>query len=204
VNLFNEAGWVIRNGRMENEETGRQFSIEFLGSSPTAEVITGGFIENLRRLGIDASLRIVDTSQYVQRFQNFDFDAVTANFPQSTSPGNEQRDYWSTEAADAPGSRNMPGIKDPVVDALIDRIIFATDREDLVAATRALDRVLLWNYYTVPQYFQPTLRYAYWDKFGIPDKQPEYAGIDTMSWWIIPEREEEIEEAIEVATEEDE
>jgi len=197
VRLFNEAGWDIRGGRMVNKETGEQFRIEFMGSSPTSEIIAGGFIENLRRLGVEASLRIVDTSQYIQRYQNFDFDAVTARFPQSTSPGNEQRDYWSSDAVDAPGSRNVPGIADPVVDALIDRIIFASDREDLVAATRALDRVLLWNFYTVPQYFQPTLRYAYWNKFGIPDAQPSYSGVDTMSWWIVQEREEAIEEELE-------
>lgn len=192
VRLFEEAGWTIRGGRMVNER-GEQFRIEFLGGSPTAEVITGGFIANLRRMGIDATLRIVDSSQYIQRYQAFEFDAVTAGFPQSESPGNEQRDYWSSQAADAPGSRNVPGIKDPVVDALINRIIFATDRDDLVAATRALDRVLLWNYYTVPQYFQPTMRYAFWNKFGIPDSHPRYAGIDTMAWWIEPEREAEIE-----------
>jgi microcin C transport system substrate-binding protein len=176
---------------------GRPFAIEFLGGSPTSEIITGGFIANLRRIGIDATLRIVDSSQYVQRFQAFEFDAVTARFPQSESPGNEQRDYWSSEAADAPGSRNVPGIKDPVVDRLVDRIIFAADRDELVAATRALDRVLLWNFYNVPQYYQPTMRYAYWNKFGIPEGQPEYLGIDTMSWWILPEREAEIAEEYE-------
>ena len=110
---------------------------------------------------------------------------MTAGFPQSTSPGNEQRDYWSSDAADAPGSCNTPGIKDPVVDALIDRIIFAADREDLVAATRALDRVLLVELLHRAAILQPTLRYAYWDKFGIPDEQPSYAGIDTMAWWVI-------------------
>ncbi len=199
VRLFDEAGWAIRDGRMVNKESGEQFRIEFLGGSPTAEVITGGYISNLRRLGIDATLRIVDTSQYIQRVQGFEFEAVTASYPQSESPGNEQRDYWSTQAADAPGSRNIPGIKSPVVDALIDRIIFAADREELVAATRALDRTLLWNYYTVPQYFQPTLRYAIWNKFGIPDEQPHYIGIDTMSWWVLPDREAEIEEQYEEA-----
>ncbi len=199
VRLFDEAGWAIQGGRMVNKESGEQFRIEFLGSSPTSEIITGGYIANLRRLGIDATLRIVDTSQYIQRYQAFEFDAVTARFPQSESPGNEQRDYWSTQAADAEGSRNVPGIKDPVVDALIDKIIYAADREELVAATRALDRVLLWNYYTVPQYFQPTMRYAYWNKFGIPEKQPEYSGIDPQSWWILQDREAEIEEQIEEA-----
>src|SRR5690606_35558444 len=156
-----------------------------------------GLIATLKRLGIDASLRIVDTSQYVQRYQAFEFDAVTAGIPQTESPGNEQRDYWSTKAADSPGSRNVAGIKDPVVDAMIDKIIFAKDREELVAATRALDRVLLWNYYAIPQYYQPTMRYAYWNKFGIPDQQPRYAGIDLMSWWVIPQREAAIEESIE-------
>ncbi|WP_024586686.1 extracellular solute-binding protein [Aliihoeflea sp. 2WW] len=199
VRLFDEAGWAIQGGRMVNKESGEQFRIEFLGSSPTSEIITGGYIANLRRLGIDATLRIVDTSQYIQRYQAFEFDAVTARFPQSESPGNEQRDYWSTQAADAEGSRNVPGIKDPVVDALIDKIIYAADRDELVAATRALDRVLLWNYYTVPQYFQPTMRYAYWNKFGIPEKQPEYSGIDPQSWWILQDREAEIEEQIEEA-----
>ncbi|MBL0934494.1 MAG: ABC transporter substrate-binding protein [Rhizobiaceae bacterium] len=199
VRLFDEAGWTIQGGRMVNKETGEQFRIEFLGSSPTSEIITGGYMANLRRLGIDATLRIVDTSQYIQRYQAFQFDAVTARFPQSESPGNEQRDYWSSQAASAEGSRNVPGIKDPVVDALIDKIIYAADREELVAATRALDRVLLWNYYTVPQYFQPTMRYAYWNKFGIPEKQPEYAGIDPQSWWILQDREAEIEAEIEEA-----
>lgn len=197
VRLFEEAGWTIRDGRMVSKETGEQFRIEFLGASPTSEIITGGYMANLRRIGIDATLRIVDTSQYIQRYQAFEFDAVTARFPQSESPGNEQRDYWSSQAADAEGSRNVPGIKDPVVDALIDKIIYAADREELVAATRALDRVLLWNYYTVPQYFQPTMRYAYWNKFGIPEQQPEYAGIDTQSWWILQDREAQIEEQIE-------
>ncbi|WP_274423663.1 extracellular solute-binding protein [Chelativorans sp. YIM 93263] len=194
VRLFKEAGWVIRDGRMVNEETGEQFRIEFLGSSPTSEVIAGGLIANLRRIGIDATLRIVDTSQYIQRVQQFDFDAVTSRFAQSNSPGNEQRDYWSSEAAEIPGSRNLAGIQDPVVDALVNKIIYAEDREELVALTRALDRVLLWNYFMIPQYYQPTLRYAYWNKFGIPDEQPAYAGVDIESWWVRPEREEEIEE----------
>src|SRR5690606_3416178 len=171
--------------------------IELLGASPTSEIITGGYIANLKRLGIDATLRIIDTTQYIQRYQSFDFDAVTARFPQSESPGNEQRSYWSSQAADTAGSRNVPGIKDPVVDALVDRIIFAKDRDDLVATVRALDRVLLWNYYTVPQYCQPTLRYAYWNKFGIPEEQPRYSGIDVMSWWVLPEREKVIERSIE-------
>lgn len=198
VELFRQAGWTIKGGRMVNEK-GEQFSIEFLSASPTSEVITGGLIANLRKLGIAASLRIIDTSQYIQRYQGFDFDAVTARFPQTESPGNEQRDYWGSQAADTPGSRNMAGIKDPVVDALVNKIIFAGDRDELVATVRALDRVLLWNYYGVPQYYQPTMRYAYWNKFGIPPTQPRYAGIDTMSWWVLKEQEKAIERSYEAA-----
>lgn len=189
VDLFKEAGWEIKDNKMANEQTGEQFSIEFLGASPTDEIITGGLIRNLRKIGVAADLRIIDTSQYIQRVQNFDFDVITSRFAQTLSPGNEQRDFWSSHAADTPGSRNLAGIKDPVVDALVDKIIFAESREDLVAATRALDRVLLWNYFMVPQYYQPTMRYAYWNKFGIPDKQPDYVGVDVESWWIDKDKE---------------
>ncbi|MBO6717839.1 MAG: ABC transporter substrate-binding protein [Rhizobiaceae bacterium] len=192
VRLFDEAGWEIKGGRMVSKETGEQFRIEFLGASPTTEIIAGGLAANLRKIGIDATLRIIDASQYIQRYQNFDFEMTTGRFGQSMSPGNEQRDYWSSAAADTPGSRNVAGIKDPVVDALIDKIIFAADRDDLVAATRALDRVLLWNHYMIPQYYQPTLRYAYWNKFGIPDTQPDYVGVDIESWWIDQEKEAEL------------
>jgi microcin C transport system substrate-binding protein len=189
VRLFREAGWVTRGGRLVNEDTGEQFRIEFLGRGPTDEIIFGGYIESLRKLGIDASLRIIDTSQYINRRNEFNFDAVTGVFAQTLSPGNEQRDFWSTAAAERPGSRNLGGIKDPVVDALIDKVIFAENREDLVAATRALDRVLLWNHYMVPQYHRPVVWIAFWNKFGIPERQPEYTGVDTESWWIDRERE---------------
>jgi microcin C transport system substrate-binding protein len=188
IALFAEAGWRISGGKMLNDR-GEQFKIEFLGSGPTDEVITNSYIENLRKIGIDASLRIVDPSQYVNRVNNFDFDADTTILNQSASPGNEQRDFWGSKAADSPGSRNVMGIKDPIVDALVDRVIFATDRGDLVAATHALDRVLLWNYYVVPQYHRPVQWVAYWNKFGIPEKQPEYTGADLDSWWVDPEKE---------------
>ena len=187
--LFKQAGWVNKGGKLVNEKTGEQFRMEFLGDDPTDERVTAPFMDNLRRLGIDASLRIVDRSQYVNRIQNFDFDSVTVVQAQSSSPGNEQRDFWSGRAADLPGSRNYAGIKDPVVDALVDRVIFAKDHDELVAATHALDRVLLWNYYYVPQYNNPNVWLAYWNKFGIPEKQPDYTGPDTESWWIDPEKE---------------
>jgi microcin C transport system substrate-binding protein len=188
IDLFRQAGWKISGGKMLNDK-GEQFRIEFLGSGPTDEVIANSYIENLRKIGIDASLRIVDPSQYVNRVNNFDFDVDTTILNQSASPGNEQRDWWGSKAADSPGSRNVMGIKDPIVDALVDRVIFATDRDDLVAATHALDRVLLWNYYTVPQYHRPVQWVAYWNKFGIPEKQPDYIGADIESWWVDPEKE---------------
>ncbi|MER8485503.1 extracellular solute-binding protein [Mesorhizobium sp. M1322] len=189
VDLFAQAGWVIKGGKMVNAETGQQFKLEILGRDPSDEVIANPYVDSLRKIGIDAALRIVDPSQYVNRTRSFDFDVVTGMFGQSDSPGNEQRDFWSSKAADAPGSRNLMGIKDPVVDALVDRVIFATDRDDLVAATHALDRVLLWSYYVVPQWHRPVIWLAYWNKFGIPEKQPAYSGVDTNSWWIDPDKE---------------
>lgn len=189
VELLKQAGWESKDGKMVNLKTGEQFRLEYLGSNPTDEIIAGRFIENLKRLGIDASLRVVDQAQEVERVQKFDFDSTTTILAQSLSPGNEQRDFWSSAAADKAGSRNLSGIKDPVVDALVDKIIFAMDRDELVATTRALDRVLLWNFYYIPQYHTPEVWLAWWDKFGMPEKQPAYVGVDTDSWWIIPEKE---------------
>jgi microcin C transport system substrate-binding protein len=174
---------------MTNQKTGEAFTIEFLGRSETDEIICNPYINMLRKVGIAATLRIVDANQYVNRVNNFDFDMLTAVPAQSDSPGNEQRDFWSSKAADTPGSRNLSGIRNPVVDALVERVIFATDRDDLVAATRALDRVLLWNFYLVPQYTRPVVWLAYWNKFGVPDRQPDYVGPDVESWWIDPQKE---------------
>ena len=187
--LLSEAGWENRGGKLVNKETGEPFRIEFLGNDPTDSRVSAPYIDNLRRLGIEATMRIVDTTQYINRYRSFDFDVVTAVLAQSASPGNEQRDYWSSAAADASGSRNVAGIKDPAIDKLIDRVIYAKDREELVAATHALDRVLLWNFYLVPQWHLPEVWTAYWDKFGKPEKQPTYVGVDIDSWWIDPEKE---------------
>ncbi len=189
VQLFAEAGWKIQNGKMTNEKTGQPFTFEILGNNDTDEVISNPYINMLKKVGVTATLRIVDPSQYVNRVNNFDFDMLTNVLPQSDSPGNEQRDFWSSKAADIPGSRNLMGIKNPVVDALVERIIFATDREDLVAATNALDRVLLWNFYVVPQYHRSVVWLAYWNKFGMPEKQPDYIGPDLESWWVDADKE---------------
>src|SRR5690606_22182034 len=130
------------------------------------------FVQNLRKLGIQASVRVVDSTQYLRRVNTFDFDIIVYSVPQSASPGNEQRNFWSSAAAGQEGSRNVFGIRNPAIDKLIDRIVFAKDREELVAATHALDRVLLWNWYVVPQWYYPYDRLAYWDIFGRPDKLP--------------------------------
>lgn len=187
--LLKEAGWTQKGGKLVNAR-GEPFRIEFLSSDPDADRVNGPFIENLRRLGIEASLRIIDPTQYLNRVRNYDFDVITAVMMQSQSPGNEQRDFWSSKAAETPGTRNYAGIRNEVVDALVDKVIFAETREDLMAATHALDRVLLWNYYVVPQWNLPKIRLAYWNKFGMPDKQPSYIGVDLDSWWIDPEKEQ--------------
>ncbi|TPI22664.1 extracellular solute-binding protein [Mesorhizobium sp. B4-1-1] len=189
VDLLAQAGWQIKGGKMINTKTGEPLKFEILGSNDTDQVISSPYIANLRKIGIDATLRIIDQTQYINRINHFDFDMVTTVLQQSESPGNEQREFWSSKAAEAPGSRNLMGIKDPVVDALIDRIVFASDRADLVAATHALDRVLLWNFYVLPQYHRSAVWYAYWNKFGMPEKQPAYLGADIDSWWIDPEKE---------------
>jgi microcin C transport system substrate-binding protein len=189
VDLFAKAGWVIRGGKMVNAKTGEPFKFEILGWNDTDQVLSSPYIANLRKIGVDATLRLIDQTQYVNRVNNFDFDVTISQLGQSDSPGNEQRDFWSSKAADTPGSRNYAGIKNPVVDALVDRVIFATDRDDLVAATHALDRVLLWNYYVVPQHHRSVVWMAYWNKFGIPEKQPTYSGVDQNSWWIDPDKE---------------
>ncbi len=186
--LLKEAGWARKGSQLVNEE-GEQFAFEILGFSPASERVNAPWINALRKLGIKAEFRIVDTAQSIARVNEFDYDVASLPTAQSLSPGNEQREYWTTAAADQKGSRNYPGIKNPVVDKLVDKIIFAKDRAELVAATKALDRVLLFGYYYVPQWYLDKDRVAWWDKFGMPEKQPKYVGYDPESWWIIPEKE---------------
>ncbi|WP_128291964.1 extracellular solute-binding protein [Afifella aestuarii] len=192
VKLLREAGWEQRDGGLFNKETGERFTIQFLGNDPNDEKILSPYANTLRRLGIDTSIRIVDAAQYQALTDDFDYDVIVGSFPQSQSPGNEQREFWGSYAADQRGSRNAAGIKNEAVDELVNDIIYAPDRKSLVAATRALDRVLLWNYYMVPQWNLPKIWLAYWNKFGIPDKQPSYAGVDVYSWWIDPEKEKKL------------
>lgn len=183
IKLLRQAGYKFSNNKML-DKSGNPFEIEFLGKDTTDERITGPYIENLRKLGINAHLRIVDSAQYKSRLDNFDFDITTALSRQSLSPGNEQREYWTTSAANKPGTRNYAGIHDPVVDDLVERIIAAKDRSELVALTKALDRVLLWGFYSIPHWYNPNLWYAWWRKIQIPENQPKHIGLDIWSLWI--------------------
>ncbi len=183
--LLKEAGYEVRNQKLTNAKTGEQFSVEFLTSDPNSERFVLFYKPTLERLGITVTVRTVDEAQFTNRERNWDYDSITNVWAQSLSPGNEQRDFWSTTSADRIGSRNYAGIKNPAVDALIERIIFAKDRAELVAVTKALDRVLLWNHYVVPQFTYNKTRAARWDRFGRPEKLPEYgsSSFPTIWWW---------------------
>ena len=180
--LLAEAGWQAKGGVLTNAK-GMELTAEILLVQPDFERIVLPFKTALERLGVKASVRIVDTSQYQRRHDTFDFDMIIGSFPQSLSPGNEQRDFWGSDAASKEGSRNVVGIKNPAIDKLIDRIILAKDRAELVAATQALDRVLLWNHYTVPQWHIPFDRLAVWDMFGRPGKLPSRNTSFLRVWW---------------------
>ena len=180
--LIKDAGWTLQDGKLVNSKN-ELFEFEILLVSPAFERIVLPFIDNLEKLGIKATLRTVDSSQYQKRIESFDFDMVVYTFSQSLSPGNEQRNFWGSDAADTNGSRNVIGIKNEVVDSLIEKLINAKDRKDLITITRALDRVLLWNYYVIPQWHISAYRVLYWDMFDQPKEKPKYSlGFDT--WWI--------------------
>jgi microcin C transport system substrate-binding protein len=186
--LLREAGFEVRNQVLVNGKTGEPLTIEFLVEAPQYERIALFYKASLDRLGIETTVRTVDQAQYENRLRRFDFDVVISAWPQSLSPGNEQRGYWGSQAADQPGSRNLAGIKNPAVDALIDRVTFAKTRQELVAATRALDRVLLWNHYVVPQWTYTKERTLRWNRFGKPDQMPEFGAADFPAiWWWDPD-----------------
>ncbi len=186
--LLSEAGWEIQDGALTSTETGETLTLEFLLVSPTLERVVSPVVQNLQRLGIEASFRTVEPAQYQELVQAFDYDIIVSTAAQSQSPGNEQRDFFSSQAADTEGSRNWAGIKSPVVDELIGKIINAPDRDTLVATTRALDRVLLWSYYVIPNWYAPTDRTVYWDKFGKPEINAKYSLASPGTWWIDEEK----------------
>ena len=182
--MLTAAGWVIRDGKRTNAETGEVMTIEFLLVAPAFERIVAPVVKNMERLGIEASIRIVDTAQYQNRIEDFDYDMVVSSRGQSLSPGNEQRNYWTTASADIRGSGNFAAVRDPVVDELVDLVIQAPDRDALVAAARALDRVLLWGHYVIPNWHIRSFRVLYWDKFGRPERPAKYSLGFPETWWI--------------------
>jgi microcin C transport system substrate-binding protein len=167
----------VRNAR------GETLDVEFLINQPTFERIIAPYIKNLEAIGIRGSIRRVDSAQYERRVKAFDFDVVAARFVMSLTPGIELRNYWGSEAAASEGSRNYAGIKDPVIDALLDRMVQSKSRQELVVATRAMDRVLRAGHYWVPHWFKASHHIAYWDKFGRPDVKPKYDRGVTDTWW---------------------
>jgi len=190
--LLDEAGWTIQNGKRVNKD-GQPLHFEIIDSSPLFERWVQPFRRNLERLGIEATYRVVDSAQYQNRINDFDFDMTIHVFAQSLSPGNEQRDYWTSSKANQKGSRNLIGLHDPVVDELVEKLIHAQTRKELVTLCHALDRVLLWGDYVVPHWSIGTYRIAYWDKFGLPSVFPRY-GFDHVSlWWMDTGKEKALE-----------
>jgi len=186
IKLLKQAGWEFKGTDLVDSKTGAPFKFEILLYSKDFERVVLPYIKNLKKLGIEANARLVDSTNYVRMVRDFDFDMIIGGFSQSTSPGNEQRDYWFSKFADHKGSRNLIGVKDQVVDALIDKVIGAHTRDDLVAACRALDRVLLWQHYVVPQWHIDKHRIAYWNKFAHPKIAPVYGDVGFFTWWIKP------------------
>jgi microcin C transport system substrate-binding protein len=184
--LLSQAGWVLKNNSLVNKATGEPFTIEVLDDSELFGRVVLPYAESLKKIGIAMNFRVIDASGFIERKRKFDYDMVVNAWGQSLSPGNEQRDQWGSAAADREGSQNLTGIKNAAIDRLIDKVIFASDRESQVAATHALDRALLWNHYVVPQWYSATNRYVYWNRFGKPDRLPEYSfGFPTV-WWHDP------------------
>jgi len=185
IRLMREAGFELKDRKLTNTKTGEQLAVELLVSDPNSERFMLFYKPALERLGIAVTVRTVDDAQYENRLRQWDFDITTTVWGQSLSPGNEQRGFWGSQAADQPGSRNLVGIRNPAIDALIEKVIFAKNREELVAATKALDRVLLWNHFVVPQWTYGKQRTARWDRFGRPQEMPKYgaAAFPNIWWW---------------------
>ncbi len=183
VELFQEAGYQLDGNKMI-DPSGKPVTFEILLNGPTIERVAIPFAQALKRIGIEATVRPVDSAQFVTRVRSRDFDMIYTGWGESNSPGNEQLDFWGSAAADKQSSRNYAGIKDPAVDAIIDKIIFAKDREEQVAAMKALDRVLMWNQYVIPTYTILADRIAYWNRFGHPDGYGKFdIGFPTIWWW---------------------
>jgi microcin C transport system substrate-binding protein len=185
LGLLKDSGWEIKDRKLVNKD-GQQMSFEILSSDPTYERIETPYVQWLARLGIDAHVRTVDPAQYQHLTDDFDYDMTMSSFPESDFPGNEQRDFWTCQSAKAQGSSNITGVCDPVVDALVDKVIASPDKAQLITNTRALDRVLLWGWYGVPNWYYQYVNVAHWNRFGHPS-QPVRSGNVFDAWWVDPE-----------------
>ncbi|WP_419903570.1 extracellular solute-binding protein [Kiloniella sp.] len=186
--LLAEAGWVVRDLKLVNEMTGKQMSFEMLVASKGMERTVLPFATSLKKLGVDVTIRLVDRSQYYNRIRDFDYDMIIIKLSASITPGTEQRGFWTSATADKKGSGNFAGIKDPAIDELVEAVVNARDRKELVATVRALDRVLLWGFYVIPQFHTEDDRVLYWDKFSRPDVTP-WRGSSTSYWWFDSKKE---------------
>ena len=191
LRLLRESGWRVKDGKLTNNKN-EKFVFELLLRQPSMEKLALPLQQNLKRLGIDVSVRTVDVAQYQQRVDTFDFDMIVGSIGQSLSPGNEQRDFWHSSNAHRPGSRNQIGIEDPIVDALVELVIKAPDRKSLVARTRALDRVLLWGHYVIPHFHLQASRLVFWDQFGRPVVTAKYSSGFPHTWWIDKKKKESL------------
>jgi microcin C transport system substrate-binding protein len=195
MDLLHDAGYVVRDGRLVDEASGQPLTVEVLLFDTGMERVTQPMLRNMSRLGVQGSIRIVDINQYLNRLRSFDFDMTVGQFPQSNNPGNEQREFWTSDFAESPQSRNLMGLANPVVDDLVERLIRAESREELNTIARALDRVLLHEHILIPHYHSGETRIAIWDKFAWPEPFPEY-GMDLEAWWVDAEREAEINQRL--------
>lgn len=193
LDLMRQAGWTIRDRRLVNAQ-GQRFEFEILLNGASFERVALPYVQWLQRLGVEARVRTVDPAQYQVRTDAFDYDMTVDVMGQSLSPGNEQRDYFTCAKAQENGSQNVAGICHPVIDALVEQVIMAPDRQELIHRTRALDRVLLHHHFVIPQWHNRAFWIAFWDRFGRPERNPKYAlGFD--SWWIDPARDRVLQEA---------
>lgn len=183
VGLLKQAGWDLTGNRMVNRETGAPLSFEILLSSASQERTVLPYVASLKRIGIDARIRSVDTSQYINRVRSFDYDMIYGVWAQTMNPGNEQMEYWGTESVNRQGSRNYAGISDPAVDSLIRKVVFAPNRDDQIAAVKALDRVLLANHFVVPMFYSGEEKIAYWNRIARPERLPEYGTGFPDTWF---------------------
>lgn|SRR5699024_6834322 len=185
-NMLKEAGYTLKGKQLFNP-SGQPVTFEILLNSAAWDRITLPFVRNLKMLGVEANVRRIDVSQYEERLRQFDFDMVVQVFPQSNSPGNEQRDFWHSSAADRNDSRNIIGIKNPAIDKLVEAVIRAQDRDALIASTRALDRALQWNHYVIPNWYLDRYRVARWQHIKFPDRHADY-GLALDTWWSDKEK----------------